>query len=132
MSETQPVPLPLRWVRAHGFKSLTPWHLIESDQTGAGFRREYVLEVSGGSLPERDMLPFARRQDCDTVAGFVVDAGEVREAVIEVHLTDRGGPEILGYPQARRFANFWEWLKSATDDSADWCSEEELADLEER
>ncbi len=69
-----------------------------------------MLEVNGGSLPERDMLPFARRQDCDTVVGFVVDAGEVREAVIEVHLTYRGGPEILGYPQVRRFASFWEWL----------------------
>ncbi|RYZ01377.1 MAG: hypothetical protein EOO73_35730 [Myxococcales bacterium] len=105
--------------------------MIENDEMSAGFRREYVLEVSGGSLPERDMLPFAHRQDCDDVAGFVVDNGEVREAVIEIHLTYRGGPEIPGYPQAKRFASFWEWLKSAIDDSADWCGEEELADLKE-
>lgn len=113
----------------HGLKSLTPWHLLDGDQTNSGFRREFLTEASGGSIPERDMLPFAHRQDCDDVAGFVVDAEQVRDEVIVVHLTYRGGPEVPGYPSVQRFANFWEWLKSVIDDTAAWCDEQELAEL---
>ncbi len=130
MSEPSKTPLPVRWLQAHGLKSLTPWHLLEGDQSSSGFRREYILEASEGSVPERDMLLFAHRQDCDDVAGFVVEDGKIRDDVIVAHLTYRGGPEVPGYPSVERFASFWEWLKSAIDDTAEWCDEESLADVE--
>jgi len=82
-------------VLAHGLVRLTPWHLLDGDQSNSGLRREYTLEASGGSVTERDILPFAHRQDCDDVAGFVVDSGKVRDEVIVVHLTYRGDQKCL-------------------------------------
>jgi hypothetical protein len=120
------LPLPLRWVRAHGLEGLTPWHWIDGDAQRDGLRREYRREVSAGSQPEQDLLPFAARQDCDDIAGFEVADGKTLEVVLVVHLTWRGSPEVTGFPSVQRYASFWEWLKAAIDDSAEWCSEDEL------
>jgi hypothetical protein len=125
------LPLPLRWIRAHGLRALPPWHFIDVANEAPSFRREFQKEVSGGARPERDFLPFARRQDNDDVAGFVVEAGVVTDRVIAVHLTWIGGAERPGYPAIARYADVWEWLKSVIDDTAAWCSEEDLADVSE-
>ena len=121
-----PVPLPLRWLRAHGLRSLTPWHLLELPEEGRTFRAEFRKESAGGSQPERDFLPFARRQDNDDVAGFVVDGSGVTAKVITAHLTWVGGAERQGYPHITRYADIWEWLKAVIDETAQWCSEEDM------
>lgn len=126
MTLTTKEPLPLRWIRAHGLKALTPWHLIEKEPEREALRREYSVEVSNGSQPARDIYPFARRQDQDDVAGFVIADGIVTEAVVVVHLTWTAAPERPGYPGTTRFENLWQWLKSVIDDTAEWCSEEDL------
>ena len=121
-------PLELRWLRAHGLHFLTPWHFLEVDRPegAAGFRNEFQKETMEGSVPERDFLPFAKRQDQDDVAGLVVEDGAVTSKVIVAHLTWTGRPERPGYPTIERFPNLWAWLKQVVDDTAEWCSEEDM------
>jgi hypothetical protein len=122
-----PLPLELRWLLAHGLIRLTPWYFLESGDERRGLlRAEYKKEVRGGSQRERDVLPFAVRQDRDDVAGFVVEGGAVTTAIVTVHLTWAGRPEREGYPRIVRHCNIWEWMKSVIDDTAEWCSEEDL------
>jgi len=124
------VPLALRWLRAHGLRGLTPWHFINDSEESTGLRSEYRREVSGGSQPEQDFFPFARRQDQDDVAGFVVEHGTVTGKVIEVHLTWRGLAESSGWPGVERYDNVWEWMKTVIDETAAWCSEDRMPSLE--
>ena len=122
------LPLPLRWLRAHGLRGLTPWHFIDSSDQSAGLRAQFRREMRGGSQPEQDFLPFAERQDCDDVAGFVVENGEILNAVIVVHLTwaPAGAKLPTGVPTIHRYQNLWEWLKMAIDESSLRCSEEDM------
>jgi hypothetical protein len=117
-----PAPLPLRWLRAHGLRFLTPWHFIDDVDEAAAMRREFRKEVSGGSQPERDMWPFARRQGQDDVV--------VTGKVISAHLTWVGGSERSGYPMTERYDDIWTWLKTAIDDTASWCCEEDMPEDE--
>jgi hypothetical protein len=124
------LPLPLRWLRAHGLRGLTPWHFIDAPEELASLRAEYRKDVGRGSQPERDFLPFARRQDQDEVAGFVVERGTVTSKVISVHLTWTGRAEPSGSPTIDRHQDIWEWLKAAIDETAIWCSEGDMPPLE--
>jgi hypothetical protein len=126
---SQHQPLPLRWLRAHGLRGLKPWHFIDNADEIAGLRDEFRREVSGASQPERDFLPFASRQDCDDVAGFVVEKDRTLSTVIVVHLTWRMGPEVPGFPRINRCRDIWEWLKLAIDEAALWCSEEDMPEI---
>src|SRR4051812_48218815 len=83
-------PTEYRWLRAHGFKGLTPWHCLDDAGRAAVLRREFLAEVRGGSIPVRDFLPFAAAQHMDDVAGFVVARGSVTPQVCVAHLTWRG------------------------------------------
>jgi len=123
------LPLPLRWVRAHGLAGLTPWHFIDEEQEREGLRRQYRLEVSTGSQPWADVLPFARRQDRDDIAAFHVKDGIPQDLVLEIHLTWSAGPERPGYPGVQRYDDFWAWLQSAVADSGQWCNEDDLRHL---
>ena len=127
------LPLSYRWIRAHGIKSLTPWHLIDSNSEAEALRTEYQAEVaeSRASIPS-DLRMFARRQDCDDVAGFIVDDGQMTGAVVVVHLTWSGKPEPDGWPSLTRFADFESWMtQEVWPTSLEWMSEEELGDLKE-
>lgn len=84
------------------------------------------MEVGDRAGLEHDIYPFARRQDQDEIVGFVVRDGIVMEAVLQVHLTWKSGVEVAGFPSTTRFADLWQWLKSAIDDTAEWCSKEAL------
>ena len=123
------IPLPLRWILAHGITSLTPWYFLDDPERIDGLRNQYRREVSGGSQPISDCLPFARRRDNDDVAAFVVVDGVVTAEVIDVHLAWATGPERPGYPSLERYPDFWAWFKSAVDASADWATEDDLDDV---
>jgi hypothetical protein len=120
-------PLDYRWLRAHGLRGLTPWHFCDDPERATVFRREFCRETANRSIPITDLLPFAYRQDCDDIAGFVVTGSRVSSQVIEVHLTWKF-PEITGYPEHALFDGIWEWLTSALTETRVWCSEEELAE----
>jgi len=130
---TQHQTLALRWLRAHGLHGLTPWHFIDSRHQITGLRAQFRRGVSGVSQPEQDFLPFARRQDCADVAGFVVENDEVLNSVIAVHLTWAAGAVVApGYPRIHDCRDIWERLKLAIDESALWCSEDDMPKGPER
>lgn len=119
------IPLPLRWLLAHGITSLTPWHFLADCDRIAALRAEYQAETAD----ERDCLPFATRQDCDDIAAFVISDGVVTKNVIKVHLTYARGPEREGFPSAERYDSFWAWLKSAVDDSSNFATELDFEEI---
>jgi hypothetical protein len=122
-------PTEYRWLRAHGFKGLTPWHCLDDEMRAAALRQEFLREIQGGSIPVQDFLPFAAAQHMDDVAGFIVRGGSITPQVCVAHLTWRGGPEVSGYPLHTLYATVWDWLRLVADESREWCSAEELADL---
>ncbi len=59
------LPLEYRWLKAHDFRLLTPWYLIEPEDSN-GIRKEYQLETG------KDIIPFAKSLDNDVITGFKV------------------------------------------------------------
>jgi hypothetical protein len=123
------LPLLYRWVRAHGTRGLTPWHFLDQDrdrQRIQSLRKEYALEVGGTP----DILPFAVRQDMDTIAGFVFEAGVVKDVVVTVHLTWAGKKELPGWPAQGPQQSFQQWVTEVLiADAAEWMSEEDLEEI---
>ncbi len=79
-----------------------------------------------------DFYPFARRQDCDDVAGFKVFRGEIQSTVVSVHLTWSGKSEQEGFPSRLEYKDIFSWLaEEVVTETADWVSEEDLAELED-
>jgi len=118
------LPLEYRWLKAHNFKLFTPWYLIDpmnSDDLRQGYKKE----------TGKDILPFARRQDIDDLAGFEIIDSVVQSKVITVHLTWSGRQEREGWPRTRNSTDLLDWLNEvAIPDTRDWMTEEELEDLE--
>lgn len=46
----------------------------------------------------QDFYPSARRQDCDDVAGFKIENGEIQKEVVSVHPSWAGKKEVEGFP----------------------------------
>ena len=119
------LPLEYRWLKANGFKGFVPWHLLE-EPGKENLRLEYQKETG------EDFYPFARRQDCDDVAGFKIINGNIVSSVISVHLTWTGKKEKEGFPARIEYKDMFEWLKKEViPDTWDWMSEEDLEDIEE-
>ena len=117
------LPLEYRWLRAHKFNILTPWYFIEPEKSN-GLRKEFQTETGF------DIIPFARRQDNDTFAGFKIHNGEIEKIVMTVHLTWSSKLEKNGFPKTKESIDMIEWLKTEMlPDSLDWMSEEELDEL---
>ena len=119
------LPLEYRWLKANGFNGFVPWYLIEnSDRERESLRKEYQQETG------EDFYPFARRQDCDDVAGFKIKNGEINSIVVSVHLTWTGLREKKKFPRRKEYKNMFEWLKEEIiPDTLEWMSEEELEDI---
>jgi hypothetical protein len=117
------LPIEYRWLKAHNFNVLTPWYFIEpADSTG--IRKEYQKETG------QDILPFARRQDKDDIAGFKIINGEIQRIVLTVHLTWTSRLESKGFPSTRESSDMIEWIKDIMfPDSQDWMTEDGLDDI---
>ena len=118
------LPLEYRWLRANKFEGLIPWYLIEEPGQN-GLRVEYQKETG------EDFFPFARRQDCDDVAGLKIENGEIQNIVLNVHLTWSGKKERDPFPATKEYSDIFEWLKEEVIPATrEWMSEEELEGLE--
>lgn len=119
------LPLEYRWLKANGFNGFIPWYLIENSvQERESLSREYKQETG------KDFYPFARRQDCDDVAGFKIKNSKIHSTVISVHLTWTGRKEQKGFPRINEYKNMFEWFKEEViRDTFEWMSEEELENI---
>jgi len=117
------LPIEYRWLKAHNFNILTPWYFVEPDNS-LGIRKEYQNETG------QDIIPFARRQDNDDIAGFKVIDGEIQKTVLTIHLTWTSKLERNGYPITRESSDLIEWIKKIMlPESQEWMTEDELADM---
>lgn len=91
-----------------GFGPLQPWHYLDAINI-------FSASEKWPNGPCADMvIAFARRQDNDDIACFqVVDAYVVGILIIHGWTSD-------GYEIVASFSTFWEWLKSAINDIAQW------------
>ena len=77
------------------------WYFMDKESVKirfAGLQKRY---------PNRNLIPFARRGDCDDVACFEVGEGE-RVFVIHDFASK-------GYEQREVYENVWEWLKDVVN-----------------
>ena len=117
------LPLAYRWLKAHGFDGLVPWHFIDPEQSHA-LRRAYQRETGNR------FIPFAKRQDNDDIAGFEVQDGRAQNSVVTVHLTWTGNREPPGWPRIVKSADIFDWLaKVVYPATRAWMTEAELEDL---
>lgn len=108
------VPSPYNWILDRGlvgfdpFTSLQPWHLLDKP---AAFS---VSERWPGLYSDGDLYAFARRQDCDDLACFVVKDGRAQSIAV-IHAWTAEGFEIVEH-----LDSLWDWFKSVIDDVAVW------------
>src|SRR5215510_7062659 len=85
-----------------GLNRFSPWKVMDGSSVAIqrnGLRKRY---------PERDLVPFATRLDCDDVACW--EKGKMPRVFV-IH--DFASP---GWEQRREFSTFWEWFRSAIND----------------
>jgi hypothetical protein len=85
-----------------GLRDLEPWWIIEGASLRArfaGMRQRY---------PQRNLVPFAQRQDNDDVACFDIESGKV--AIVHDFASS-------GWERRTEFTDFCAWLRQAANDS---------------
>jgi len=85
---------------------LTPWHIMSAERALAQFRG--LAE----RYPNRELFPFAYRQDNDDVACWANGMGE---KVFIIHDFASSGYEDEG-----TFDDVWTWFRSAIEETIDW------------
>jgi hypothetical protein len=89
-----------------GLLNLEPWTILMDEQLRnrfKGLQERY---------PDRQLLPFARREDNDDVACWEKDRGEL---IVIVH--DFASP---GYENNAEYDGFWEWFRNAVEDMIEY------------
>jgi hypothetical protein len=129
--QNQELPVGYRWLVLKKLVDLCPWYLIEEQRQAEGFRHELLREIaSPNTSPIEDWFPFARRQDRDDFAGFVIEDGQVKPEVVVVHLTFTGHPEHPPLPIIHRFSTLWSWLQTEVVPAWEaWVDEEAVKEL---
>lgn len=109
------VPAGYRWLIERGLagfepnSALQPWYLLPHDQVfSVSDRWPRAAEASR-------LYAFARRQDCDDLACFVIGEDAPQPRVFVVH-----GWTPDGYEVVAKFDSIWEWLRSVVRDIEDW------------
>jgi hypothetical protein len=99
-------PKPYLRLVEQGLFDLRPWHLMDAERAqerARGLARPYR---------QRQLFPFAYRQDNDDVACWSRDCPE---GVVVIH--DFASP---GFEDEDAFDSFWDWFRSAIDETIDW------------
>ena len=102
------VPAGYDWLLARGlvgyepFSQLQPWRYLPPEHS-------FWASNRWPGVTNKRLLAFAKRQDCDDLACFVVDDGGVVQGVALIH-----GWTENGFDFCEEFANFWTWLKRSS------------------
>lgn len=78
------------------------WYLMNNEQVNIrikGLKTRY---------PNRNLIPFARRDDCDDIACFEVGKGN-RVQIIHDFASE-------GFEQRKEYQCFWDWFRDAIDE----------------
>ena len=95
------------------FTQLQPWHYLPLDQC-------FWASDRWPNVTDKRLLAFAKRQDCDDLACFIVgDRGGI-QGIALIH-----GWTPSGYDFDREFTDFWAWLKYVVDEIANWVTSAE-------
>jgi hypothetical protein len=89
-----------------GLIHIEPWHLLEGQEL------RHAQQTLARLYPERDVVPFAGRQDNDDTACW--EDSNVERVVI-IHAFASPGWEASG-----EFATFDDWLREAVEDLIDF------------
>ena len=113
------IPTGYRWLYEKNIISLLPdgpfqpWHYLPSEDSF-----DLSQRWQGGPY-QGCLVAFAKRQDCDDLACFAVLEDSAKEVIL-VH-----GWTNNGYDVICKYDSFWDWVKAAIDDMAEWCGYEE-------
>ncbi|MCE9573644.1 MAG: hypothetical protein K8W52_10850 [Deltaproteobacteria bacterium] len=109
------VPAGYRWLIDRGLvgfeadTALQPWYFLPVEQVFS------VSERWPRATELASLYAFARRQDCDDIACFAVEANASQPGVVVVH-----GWTPEGYEVVARFDSIWAWLRSVVADVEEW------------
>ena len=87
------------------------WRIFENDEA---FRR---MEGLKERYPQRKLIPFAKRDDCDDIACFEIGKGDKIQIIHDY--------ASKGYEQRMEYDDFWEWLRDAVDVMIEYNRDEE-------
>lgn len=93
-----------------GFIKIMPWELITDDrllQRYNGLKKRF---------PDRKLIPFAQRRDCDEVACWDLNNNN---KVTVIH--DYSEP---GWEQVAVFDSLWNWFRKVTEDIIEFANED--------
>lgn len=82
------------------------WYIMNTEQV---IKRIEGLEKR---YPDRKLIPFARRDDCDDIACFEIGK---ENKVLVIHDFSSSG-----YEQRKEYIDFWGWLDSAIKEMIDF------------
>lgn len=88
-----------------GLIDIEPWRILGGDELRG------LMYGLAERYPERELVPFARRQDNDDVACWA----ESTSGVVVIH--DFASP---GSEQRENYENFHGWLRRAIEDLIEW------------
>lgn len=95
------------------FTQMQPWHYLPQEQC-------FWASDRWPGVTDKRLLVFAKRQDCDDLACFIVSENNTVQGVALIH-----GWTVKGYDFCQEFNDFWAWLKHVVDDIASWVNAEE-------
>lgn len=128
-------PLAYRWFIVKELTNLEPWYFSDDkasvqlppDWSKSEFAIQEFKTETGADF---DVYLFARRQDCDDYAFFVVRDGKIEDRVVLIHLSFAKKLEVkspLRYEQ--NYPTFMRWIRNhVIVDVEEWMSEVDLFD----
>jgi hypothetical protein len=86
------------------FTNLQPWHYFPDEHC-------FLTKSEWPKVVASNLLVFAKRQDCDDMAGFVVADGKLTGEVQLIHGWCGNGFEVM-----KAGLTFWTWLQLVIED----------------
>ncbi|MBF0548595.1 MAG: hypothetical protein HQM08_29465 [Candidatus Riflebacteria bacterium] len=85
-----------------GIIYLEPWFILKGEQLNGTF------QGLKSRFPNKTLIPFSKRQDCDDVACWLNNSAK---SIVIIH--DFATP---GFEEREIFSGFWSWFRRAVED----------------
>lgn len=129
----QTFPLPYRWFLNKGLVNWEPWYFMDSRESinsrpnfaqNSELSKQFKIETGA----EFDVYLFARRQDQDDFAFFIIEDGKLLDRVVTIHLSFVNKLELKQPLKSQEInKSFIDWVRTvALQDVDEWIEEENL------